>query len=303
MSDETGRDASLPRLNGAIRRLEAGEPTFVTFSQADLNSAIALQNSPYDAVVFEMEHGPLDVAGLRVAMQFLLNRRLIAESGSVVPAITPFVRIPPNGSEMNQWVAKQVLDCGAYGLIWPHVSTPEQARNAVASCRYPRPSSAPLYEPAGVRGDSPNVSARYWGIGREDYYERADVWPLAPQGELLCVVMCEDRLAIDNLPKILEDVDGIGVVLVGEGDLSQDLGHPRQYDHPTVKSAVDEVLAICQAHNVPAGHPHVTTKNVESLVDQGFSWLMAAPTRSYDAVELGQKAVASLPRSGTRRPS
>ena len=58
--------------------------------------------------------------------------------------MTPLVRIPPNGGEMNQWIAKQVLDIGVYGIIWPHVSTVEEARNAVAACRYPRPPSAPL---------------------------------------------------------------------------------------------------------------------------------------------------------------
>jgi len=43
--------------------------------------------------------------------------------------------------------------------------------------------------------------------------------------------------AIDNLPRILKEVPGIGVVLIGEGDLSQNLGHPRQYDHPAVVDA------------------------------------------------------------------
>lgn len=285
------------RLNGAIRKFEAGEPAFVTFSQTDINNAISLSTSDYDAVVFEMEHAPLDFQGLRIAMQFLLNRRLIADSSSLAPHVTPFVRIPPNGNEMNQWIAKQVLDSGVYGVIWPHVSTPAEARNAVAACRYPRPREAPRYEPAGVRGDSPNVAARYWGIDRDEYYRRADVWPLAPQGEVLVGIMCEDRLAVDNLPKILDEVPGIGLVIVGEGDLSQDLGHPRQYDHPTVSSAVKEILDICKAHGVPAGHPHVNAKNVEQLVDRGYSWLMASPTRSYEAMELGQAAVSARKRS------
>ena len=46
------------------------------------------------------------------------------------------------------------------------------------------------------------------------------------------VIMCEEKRAIANLPKMLEQVPGIGVVLIGEGDLSQDLGYPRQYEHP-----------------------------------------------------------------------
>ena len=117
--------------------------------------------------------------------------------------MTPFVRIPPNGGELNQWIAKQVLDSGVYGVVWPHVSTVEDARNAVAACRYPRPKEAPHYEPAGQRGDAPAAAARYWGLTQQEYYARADVWPLAPQGEVLVVIMCEEVRAIDNLPRIL----------------------------------------------------------------------------------------------------
>jgi len=77
----------------------------------------------------------------------MLNRRQIVERGTLSPAVTPIIRIPANGSEMNQWLAKQVLDIGAYGVVWPRVSTVEQAYNAVAACRYPRPRSAAAYEP------------------------------------------------------------------------------------------------------------------------------------------------------------
>jgi 4-hydroxy-2-oxoheptanedioate aldolase len=289
--------ADIPRLNGAIRALEAGRPAFTTFCPPDIGAAQAIGAAPYDAVVFEMEHNPYDIAQLRHCLQYLLDRRQIAESGSIAPAVTPFVRIPPNGGEMNQWIAKQVLDIGVYGVVWPHVSTVEEARNAVAACRYPRPRSAPDYEPAGQRGDAPARAARYWGVSQQDYYKLADVWPLNPAGEILVVIMCEEARAIRNLPKILEQVPGIGVVLIGEGDLSQDLGHPRQYDHPTVAAAIDEILAICKEHGVPCGHPHVDTKNVERVLAQGFRWLMAAPTQSFAALERGLQA------SGRANPS
>ena len=111
--------------------------------------------APYDGVVFEMEHNPYDIKALRDCMQYMLNRRQIVKSGSIAPAVTPFVRIPPNGGEMSQWIAKQVLDIGVYGIVWPHVSTVEEARNAVQACRYPRPREAKYYEPAGQRGDAP----------------------------------------------------------------------------------------------------------------------------------------------------
>ena len=285
------------RLNGVIRALESGKPTFVTFTQGEVGNAISLAETPYDGVVFEMEHGPYDIVALRHCLQYMLNRRAIVEAGSLAPAVTPFVRIPPNGGEQSQWIAKQVLDSGVYGVVWPHVSTVEDARNAVAACRYPRPRSAPNYEPAGQRGDAPAAAARYWGLTQQEYYQRADVWPLAPDGELLVIIMCEEARAIDNLPRILREVPGIGVVLIGEGDLSQDLGHPRQYEHPTVAAAIGQILSICKEAGVACGHPHVDAGNVERILDQGFRWLMASPERSFNALQLGRKAATSQPAS------
>jgi 4-hydroxy-2-oxoheptanedioate aldolase len=190
---------------------------------------------------------------------------------------------------MSQWIAKQVLDIGVYGIVWPHVSTVEEARNAVVACRYPRPKEAQYYEPAGMRGDAPARAARYWGLSQQEYYKKADVWPLNPGGEVLVVLMCEEVKAIKNLPKMLKEVPGIGVILVGEGDLSQDLGLPRQYEHPTVAGAIDEILAICKEHDVPCGHPHVGTNNVDRVLEKGFRWLMPAPTQSFAALERGLK--------------
>jgi 4-hydroxy-2-oxoheptanedioate aldolase len=279
-----------PRLNGVIAALEQNKPTFVCFSAAEIGAAQAINTAPYDGVVFEMEHRPYDIRALRDCLQYMLDRGQILRSASLAPAVTPFVRIPPNGGEISQWVAKQVLDQGVYGIVWPHVSTVDEARNAVTACRYPRPRSASYYEPAGQRGDAPAAAARYWGLTQQEYYSRADVWPLNPQGEILVAIMCEEVRAINNLPKMLEQVPGIGVVIIGEGDLSQDLGVPRQYEHPTVVSAMDEILAICKQYNVACGHPHVDRNNVEALLQKGFRYLMPAPIYSYVALELGRKA-------------
>jgi 4-hydroxy-2-oxoheptanedioate aldolase len=200
------------------------------------------------------------------------------------------VRIPPNGVEMNSWVAKQVLDVGVYGVVWPHVGTVEEARNAVSACRYPRPKDAPRFDPPGLRGDAPTAAARYMGLTQPEYYARADVWPLAPDGEILVIIMIEEMRAIANLPRILEEVPGIGVVLVGEGDLSQELGHPRQYNHPVVLENVARILQICKEHHVPCGHPHVTEENAERLLDEGFRFLMPSPARTYAALAHGRRA-------------
>lgn len=282
--------SEIPRLNGAIRALEQGKPAFTTFVTPELDATQAMNAAPYDAVVFELEHNPYNIRALQDCMQYMLNRKQILSAGSLAPAVTPLVRIPANGSEMNQFLAKQVLDIGAYGVIWPHVSTVDEARNAVASCRYPRPSSSPFVEPAGQRGDGPKYAPGYWGLTQQEYYARADVWPLNPKGEILVGIMCEELKAIRNLPAMLEQVPGIGLVLVGQGDLTQELGVPRQYDHPSMVSALDDVLAICKHYNVACGNPQVSSKNVEQVLNKGFRWLMTPPTYSFEALEMGRRA-------------
>ena len=231
----------LPRFNGAIRALEQGKPAFTTFCPPEVGMAQAINAAPYDAVVFEMEHHPYDIRALRDCLQYMLDRRQIHKAGSLAPAVTPMVRIPANGGEMNQFLAKQVLDLGVYGVIWPHVSTVEEASQRGRRV----PLSAPVLRAAlRARGPArrrPASTRRPTGGSRSRSTTRAPTCGRSiRKGEILVGIMCEEVQAIGNLPQILEKVPGIGFVLIGEGDLSQDLGFPRQYDHPALLSAIDE---------------------------------------------------------------
>ena len=275
----------ISHLNGIIRAWEQGRPAYAAFAHPERQVAIEFSTAPYDSVVFEMEHNAWDANVLQDCLQYLLNRKQILEMKSLAPAVTPLVRIPANGGENSQWLAKQALDRGVYGVVWPHVSTVEQAYNAVSACRYPRQKTAPLYEPVGVRGDGPHTCSRYWGLSQQEYYARADVWPLNPRGEVLVFLMIEDVAGIANLDDILRSVPGIGCVLIGEGDLSQELGVPRHYEHPLVKEAMAQIVATCKKHNVRVGHPHVTAKNVEAVLAEGYTFLMSAPVKTYAALE------------------
>ncbi|HXF88907.1 MAG TPA: aldolase/citrate lyase family protein [Xanthobacteraceae bacterium] len=277
--------AELPRLNGVIRALESGQHALTCFLPAEVDSAIALSTSKFDGCVFEMEHNPWDGRALRDCLQYMLNRAQIAKSGSIVPAVTPFVRVPVNGVEMGQWHAKQALDIGCYGIVFPHISTVEEAYNAVAACRYPRLKTAPLYEPAGIRGDGPTAACRYWGLTQQEYYQKADVWPLNPRGEIFVVLQIEDTKGVENLDAILSKVPGIGAILIGEGDLGQELGFPRQYDHPELLKWMKRIVDTCKKHNVVVGHPHVEVGNAERIIKEGYRFLMCAPTRSFAHLE------------------
>jgi 4-hydroxy-2-oxoheptanedioate aldolase len=101
------------------------------------------------------------------------------------------------------------------------------------------------------------------------------------------ILMIEDTKGIENLDDILKKVPGIGAILIGEGDLSQELGYPRQYEHPKVLEAMAFVVKTCKANNVPVGHPHVDAKNAEHVLKEGYRFLMSAPVRSFAGLDRG----------------
>ncbi len=277
------------RLNGVVRALEETPAAFTTFSSPGIENAVNLSFTKYDGVVYELEHNPYDIKDLQLSMQFMLHRQQIHDAPTVAPAVAPMVRIPPNGGENAQWFAKQVLDLGAYGVVWPQITTAQDAYNAVAACRYPAQKNTPWYEPRGIRGDAATNAARYWGLSREEYYQRCDVWPLNPDGELVVVTMCESMEALGNLKEVLAEVPGIGVVLVGEADLTHDMGIPQQYDNQEFKDALREIAEICKNAGVVPGHPHVFKQNVGDLLDLGYRFLMTRPAWTYEGLDEGHR--------------
>ena len=152
---------------------------------------------------------------LRASLQFLLNRKRVAEGGGLMADPTPVVRIPPNTREQNQWVIKQALDTGVYGLILPHLDTVEGAMSAVQSARYPQVPGVADFEPHGERGWWQRIAPRYWGLSAAEYYDAADLWPLDPDGNLLLMGIVEEPTGVRNLPDILREVKGIGAVWAG----------------------------------------------------------------------------------------
>ena len=75
----------LPRLNGIIGALEKGGPAFSAFAPMDIQTAMAMAASKYDGVVYEGEHLPWDIVALRDSLQFMIDRRKVADSGSIAP--------------------------------------------------------------------------------------------------------------------------------------------------------------------------------------------------------------------------
>src|SRR5262249_12640219 len=101
--------------------------------------------------------------------------------------------------------------------------------------------------------------------------------------------MLEETSVTAALPDILKKGPGIGAILIVEGDRSHARGDPLQYEHPEVLKWMARVVETCKQHNVVVGHPHVDANNVERILGEGYRFLMAAPVRSYAALDKGLK--------------
>lgn len=253
------------RLNRSIETLEKGDPVFGLFTgNFSLANARALARSNLDYILIDMEHTAWDMEKLQEFLLGMTDKAAIVRQGNAQMRTTPIVRLPANGRNDSEWMVKQILDIGAFGVMFPYVETAEDARRAVASMRYPQPRGSEILEPAGTRGSSPAVASWFWGV--PDYTQRADVWPLNPRGELIAFLQIESELGVRNAEAIMT-TPGVSAIFVGPADLSMSMGLPG--NHPEVQAAIASVVELCKKHSVPCG---ITTNanDITARLDQGF---------------------------------
>ena len=241
-------------------------------------------NAPYDAmthasngdidlVMYDMEHSPWDVTGLRTYMQFLLDPGAIARAGDVKAAKTVIARIPAYGRELdkNTWMVKQVLDAGVHGVVFPHIETAEQALTAIRAMRYPQKPGAPNFTD-GIRGSGAAVAARYCGLKVPEYMVRADIYPA---GELIPWFIIENKPGVANVADIASQLKAKNIRAVlwaGTGDLSASYNNDQQ----AVAKAVDTVLAVGQEFRMPVAMNG--SANVKQRIEQGARIFMGGVT-------------------------
>jgi len=257
-------------LNRTIETLSEGKPVFGVFTgDFSLANARALARSDLDYIFIDMEHTPIDVETLQTFLIGMTDKEAVASNGHAQMQVTPLVRIPMNGREQLQWQVKQVLDAGAFGVVFPYVETREQAENAIRAMRYPQARGDAAMKPEGLRGLSPGIPSWFWGA--RDYVQRADVWPLDEKGDLLAVIQIESKLGVDNIEEIAA-VPGIGAIFIGPADLSMSMGLPFQTNHPEMQAAMNKVLGVCKKRNIPCGLT-TNSRTVAGYLEQGYSFV------------------------------
>lgn len=172
----------------------------------------------YDFVWIEGEHAALDKRDIQLHMM-----------GARAGGAAAMVRL--TGREPG--LVKPVLDMGPDIIAFPWINTAQDAKEAVAACRYP---------PDGVRGFNPQRAGRYGQMGQSNYVRVA-------RSETLLWMIVEQKAGFENLDEILR-VDGVDGVVLGPGDLSVDLGSFGDYTDE-VDGYMVRAAETCRKHKVP----------------------------------------------------
>lgn len=229
---------------------------------ADPLMAMTVASLGFDYVGIDVQHG---AAGPETATSLV---------AAVIPWSVPLVRVARNDAAD----IGRVLDAGALGVIVPMVESAEEARAAVAACRYP---------PLGTRSFGP---ARARIVHGSDYAARAD--------ELVaCVPMIETARGLARVDDILA-VPGVDAVYVGPADLSLSLGlRPLlDQDDAVFTEALATIAGAARRHGVAAG-VHASAALAATRREQGFSMI----TVGIDQTVLSEGMRAAL--DGAHRPA
>ena len=106
----------------------------------------------------------------------------------------------------------------------------------------------------GTRPDDVGAAPAYWGMSEKEYREKADLWPLNPDGELINWTIVESKAGLAKVREIAA-VKGIGVLWPGAGTLrgvfsARPTRRASACGRRGVGSAIQQVLSACKEFNV-----------------------------------------------------
>lgn len=197
----------------------------------------------FDFVVFDSEHAMLSVSDLNV---------LIGVSRALgMPAL---VRVPDHGYGDMQ----RILDAGAAGILWPHVSNADECRAVVRQASHP---------PLGTRGSGGGMRAGGWGINRDpdvNYVKNG-------RERVMRVPMIEEIGAVEDAENIVS-VDGVDAIFIGPGDLSLTMG--MKSSDPEVQDAITRTFTTAKSKGIPVATLAKNPADVKRRIDEGYDFLM-----------------------------
>jgi 2-keto-3-deoxy-L-rhamnonate aldolase RhmA len=172
---------------------------------------------------------------------------------SVLAGLCPVVRV----ADLQYGLVARALDCGAQGIIFPRVESPELLREAVSWTKFP---------PTGKRGFGLTPHhVDYRSTNLPDILEHMNA-------NTLVVLQIETEEGVRRRDELLS-VAGIDAVMVGPVDLSISLGVIGEFQHPKMVEAMEAIRDSCLKHGVAPGTQTRNLQLAKFWKDRGMLFL------------------------------
>jgi 2-keto-3-deoxy-L-rhamnonate aldolase RhmA len=210
----------------------------------------------------DSEHGGFDLETLQDLI------RAANEAG-----LCPIVRV----ADLQYPLVARALDCGAQGVLFPRVESPELLEKAISWTRFP---------PEGVRGYGLQPThVGYEAVGMPDIIAHSNA-------NTMVVLQIETKTALERIDELLS-VPKIDAVMIGPADLSISLGVAGQFEHPTLVAAIEKIRDACIRHRIAPGIHMRSLKLVQYWRDHGMLFLSCNSEIGF-MLEKATEAVAAL---------
>ena len=172
---------------------------------------------------------------------------------SVLVGLCPIVRV----ADMQYSLVARALDCGAQGILFPRVESPELLEKAVSWTRFP---------PQGVRG--------FGLVPLHVDHEKVTIPQIIEHlnGNTLVALQIETQRAVEARDELLS-VPGIDAVFIGPADLSVSLGVGGEFLHARVVEAIEKVAESCVRHGVAPGSHSRGIEQAKALIQRGLRFV------------------------------
>lgn len=252
------------RLNPVKQALQAGKTVLGTsYGQLrDPEIARILKAAGFDYAYLDGEHGCFGIES---------QQDICRVAG--LAGLTVFVRV----ADMQYDLIARSLDCGADGIIFPRVESPELLAQAISWCKFP---------PIGVRGFGLTTM-------QADYEAVTIPQMMTHRNENgMVILQIETKRAFDAREELLS-VPGIDVVMVGPVDLSISLGVPGQFDDPKMVETLEAIRDTCVAKGIAPGIQARNLALSTTWRDRGYRFLGTGSEWAM-MLEKGKEIVGSL---------
>ena len=241
------------------QRLRAGDPLLGIFQKIPHPHVVeVLATGGLDCICIDAEHAPFD----RGAIDFCV---MAARAGGL-PAI-----VRPSSAAPHELL--NALDCGADGVVVPHIRTAEEATTLARIAHYG----------PGGRGFAGSTRAAGYGLcSIPDHLS-------ATAARTAVIAQIEDAEALDAIDAIAA-VEGIDALFVGRIDLTISLGCTSPDDERVV-AAVDRIVAACKRAGRASGMFLSRSADVGHWRDKGASLFLLSSDASF--LRSGARALRS----------